>query len=44
MFPSSSAAVGFNLALVQACTLVERLTAGILVASVYSGAIFLGPF
>lgn len=44
VFPSSSAAVGFNLALVQACTLVERLTAVVLVASVYSGVIFLGPF
>ena len=44
VFPSSSAAVGFNLAAVQAYTLIERLTIGILVGSVYSGVIFLEPF
>lgn len=44
MFPSSSAAVGFNLAVVQAYTLLERLTTGVSVASVYSGVISLEPF
>lgn len=44
LFPSPSAAVGFNLAVVQAYTLIERLATGISVALVYSGVIFLESF
>lgn len=44
MFPSSSAAVSFNLAIVQAHTLIERLTTGILVSSLHSGVVFLELF
>lgn len=42
--PSSSAAVSFNLAVVQAYTLIERLTTGILIPSAHSGMICLELF